>query len=184
MKFVRVKGCLRRAGFDPPGDAITNIRLKGYLKPRVAVIYHFFAHYRSAIMRELLNSKDIEYFLVADRLDPDDSIKSWQPPEDRLQVARCIKITSTLLWQKGLVRLVLRQDVDAVIFLGNANFVSTWVAALLSRLSKKRVLFWTHGWIRDESGIKGAVRNLFYRLAHGLLLYGHKAKNDWSSKRL
>jgi glycosyltransferase involved in cell wall biosynthesis len=150
--------------------------MEGHLKPRVAVIYHFFAHYRSAIMCELLNSKDIEYVLVADRVDPDNSIKPWQPPEDRLLVAPCIKITSTLLWQKGLVRLVLRHDIDAVIFLGNANFVSTWVAAALSRMRQKRVLFWTHGWIRDESGIKGAIRNLFYRLAHGLLLYGHKAK--------
>ena len=146
------------------------------MKPRVAVIYHFFAHYRSAIMRELLDCKDIDYFLVGDRLDPDHSIEPWQPPGDKLWLAPCTKITSTLLWQKGLVRLALRRDIDVAIFLGNVNFLSTWVAAILSRLMRKRVLFWTHGWIRKERGIKGTIRNLFYRLAHGLLLYGGRAK--------
>ena len=144
--------------------------------PRVAVIYHFFAHYRSAIMRELLDCKDIEYFLVGDRSDPDNSIEPWQPPEDRLLFAPCTKITSSLLWQKGLVRLALRHDIDVMIFLGNANFLSTWVAALLARLKGKRVLFWTHGWMRKEQGFKGTIRNLFYRLAHGLLLYGPRAR--------
>ena len=88
-------------------------------RPRVAVIYHFFAHYRSAIMRALLDCKEIDYVLVGDRLDPDNSIKPWQPPEDKLFVAPCTKVTSTLLWQKGLVRLALRRDIDVMIFLGN-----------------------------------------------------------------
>ena len=57
-----------------------------------------------------------------------------------------------------------------------SNFLSTWFAALIARLTRKRVLFWTHGWIRNEQGIKAAIRNLFYRLPHGLLLYGNRAK--------
>jgi glycosyltransferase involved in cell wall biosynthesis len=146
------------------------------VKPRVAVIYHFFAHYRSAIMGALLDCKEIDYVLVGDRSDPDNSIKPWHPPEDKLLVAPCTKVTSTLLWQKGLVRLALRRDIDVMIFLGNVNFLSTWVAALIARLTRKRVLFWTHGWIRNEQGVKALIRNLFYRLSHGLLLYGNRAK--------
>lgn len=144
--------------------------------PRVAVVYHFFAHYRSAIMRALLDCNEIDYVLVGDRVDPDDSIKPWHPPEDKLLFAPCIKITSTLLWQKGLVGLALRPGLDVMIFLGNANFLSTWVAGLIARITKKRVLFWTHGWIRNEQGIKAAIRNLFYSVPHGLLLYGNRAK--------
>jgi glycosyltransferase involved in cell wall biosynthesis len=81
-----------------------------------------------------------------------------------------------LLWQKGILRLALRQDIAVIIFLGNANFLSTWLAALLARLTGKRVLFWTHGWLRKEQGTKAIVRNIFYHLAHGLLLYGNRAK--------
>ena len=51
-----------------------------------------------------------------------------------------------------------------------------WLAAILGRLRGKRVYFWTHGWQQHERGLKALVRNTFYRLAHGLLLYGHYAK--------
>jgi glycosyltransferase involved in cell wall biosynthesis len=60
--------------------------------------------------------------------------------------------------------------------LGNMQFLSTWVAAFLGRLRGKRILMWTHGALRHESGLRGILRKTFYRLAHGLLLYGHRAK--------
>jgi len=145
-------------------------------KPKVAIVYHFFAHYRSAVMQELLDSRDFDYLLIGDRSDPDNSIEPWQLPENRHIFAPCTRITSTLLWQKGLLKLAVRRDIDAVIFLGNANFLSTWLGALLARLSDKRVLFWTHGWLRKETGVKAFVRKVFYRLPHGLLLYGNRAK--------
>lgn len=127
-------------------------------------------------MQALLKCQDIDYLLVGDRSDPDNSIQAWLPPDAELLFAPCRKITSTLFWQKGLLRLAIRRDIDVIIFLGNANFLSTWLAALLARLMQKRVLFWTHGWLRKEQGVKAIVRNLFYRLAHGLLLYGNRAK--------
>jgi glycosyltransferase involved in cell wall biosynthesis len=145
-------------------------------KPRVAVVYHFFAHYRAAIMQALLNSKDAEYVLVGDRFDPDRSIEPWQPPASRFVMAPCKKLSSSLIWQSGVVKMAMRRDIDVMIFLGNVNILSTWLAAGLARLFKKRVLFWTHGWIRHECGGKAIIRNLFYRLAHGLLLYGNRAK--------
>lgn len=74
------------------------------------------------------------------------------------------------------LKLAMRRDIAVIIFLGNVNFLSTWLAALLAMLTRKRVLFWTHGWLRKEQGTKANIRNLFYRLAHGLLLYGNRAK--------
>ncbi len=142
----------------------------------VAVVYHFFPHYRAAIMQTLLSSCRTNYLLVGDRSDPGNSIEPWQPPSDRFSFAPCVKITSTLLWQKGLLRQAIRRDIGTIIFLANANFLSTWPAALLARLTGKRVLFWTHGWIRKERGVKSRLRNFYYRLAHGLLLYGNRAK--------
>lgn len=145
-------------------------------KPRVAVVYHFFAHYRAAIMQALLNSKDTEYVLVGDRLDPDRSIEPWQPPASRFVMAPCKKLSSTLIWQSGVMKMATRQDIDVMIFLGNVNILSTWLAAGLGRVCGKRVIFWTHGWIRHECGLRAKMRNLFYRLADSLLLYGKRAK--------
>ncbi|MGC3973858.1 MAG: glycosyltransferase [Nitrospira sp.] len=127
-------------------------------------------------MQTLLACQRSDYFLVGDRSDPDRSIEPWQPPEEKLFYTPCTKLTPTLVWQRGLIRLSLQRDIDVMIFLGNANFLSTWVAALLAKLTGKRVLFWTHGWLQHERGMKAMFRNLFYRCADGLLLYGHRAK--------
>jgi glycosyltransferase involved in cell wall biosynthesis len=152
------------------------VRNVGGGKEKVAVVYHFFPHYRSAVMRALLDSAECEYILVGDKYDPDGSIKEWEAPKDRFVFAPCIRLHGNLLWQRGLLRLAVRPDVHAIIFLGNANWLSTWLAALLARLTGKRVLFWTHGWTRRDNGIKAIVRRTFYRLAHGLLLYGNWAR--------
>ena len=96
--------------------------------------------------------------------------------------APCRKLFSVLFLQRGLLRVGWRRDLDAVVYLGNPYFLSTWLSAALARLTGKRVLFWTHGWTRTEAGLKAGVRNLFYRLAHGLLLYGHRARADGLAK--
>lgn len=144
---------------------------------RVAIVYHFFPHYRAGILRELLQSTEHEYWLVGGDQSTEPSVKAWliENPA-RFILAPCRKLISTLLLQRGLLRLGWRRDLDAVVYLGNPYFLSTWLSAALARLTGKRVLFWTHGWTRSETGIKAALRKLFYQLAHGLLLYGHSAR--------
>jgi glycosyltransferase involved in cell wall biosynthesis len=85
-------------------------------------------------------------------------------------------ITRTILWQGAAPRIALSRSFDVIIFIGDAQFLSTWIAAALARLRGKRVLMWTHGMLRSEAGLKGLVRRAFYRLAHGLLLYGQRAR--------
>jgi glycosyltransferase involved in cell wall biosynthesis len=144
---------------------------------KAAVVYHFFPHYRAAVMRELLRSEEHEYWLVADDKPTDPTVKRWDIEDaSRFILAPCRKLIFAFLLQGGLLRLGCRRDLDAVVYLGNPYFLSTWLSAALARLTGKRVLFWTHGWTRAESGPKAALRNVFYRLAHGLLLYGHTAK--------
>lgn len=144
---------------------------------KVAVVYHFFPHYRAAVLRELLRSTTHEYILVADENAWDSTIKPWTVEDrSRFEAAPCRKLISPFLYQQGLVGLGLRRDIGAVIYLGNPYFVSTWVSALLARLAGKKVFFWTHGWTRSDHKVKAWFRRGFYKLSHGLLLYGHAAK--------
>jgi glycosyltransferase involved in cell wall biosynthesis len=144
---------------------------------KTAVVYHFFPHYRAGVLRELLRSPEHDYLFVADDESVEPTIKKWDI-EDRARflLAPCRKLAASFLLQRGLLRLGWRRDLQAVVYLGNPYFLSTWISALVARLTGKRVLFWTHGWTRHESGGKAVLRNLFYRIADGLLLYGHIAK--------
>jgi glycosyltransferase involved in cell wall biosynthesis len=144
---------------------------------KVAVVYHFFPHYRAAVLRALLHSAEHDYLLVADDRPVDPTIKAWAVEEpSRFLRAPCRAVTASVLWQKRLLKLGLRRDLDAIIYLGNPYFLATWLSACLARLAGKRVFFWTHGWTRDEHGPKAWFRKAFYKLAHALLLYGHTAK--------
>src|SRR5262249_9152914 len=141
-------------------------------------VYHFFAHYRSAVLRQLLEQGRYNYLLVGDRTDPDSAgIKAWEDiPPDHFVYAPWRRLRGRLFWQRGVVKLALRRDIRCLILLGNSKWASTWAAAIAGRLSGKRVLFWTHGWIVPERGLKKFIRRRFYKLAHGLLLYGNGAR--------
>lgn len=143
---------------------------------KVAVVYHFFPHYRLGVMKALQRDEANHYLFVGDRTDPEGAIKACDLSQFDFLHAPCIILLGPLLWQKGILRLAWSSEIDTMIFLGNANFLSTWAAAALARLRGKRVLFWTHGWVSEERGVKAVLRKLFYRLANGLLLYGRRAK--------
>ena len=151
-------------------------------KPKVVIVYHFFAHYRQAIIYELMASHGFEFIFAGALVDPDRSIKEAVVPENYFFHAPCRRIFLGLLFQRRLIRLSLRRDISSIIFLGDVHFVMTWVAAVIARIFSKRVLFWTHGWKTQESGIKGLTRSLFYRLPHGLLLYGNRSKQIGMAK--
>jgi glycosyltransferase involved in cell wall biosynthesis len=80
----------------------------------------------------------------------------------------------SLFWQVGALRAIVRVRPKTVVFIGDAQIVSTWALALLCRILGIRTLFWTIGWHRPDRGLKRLTRLAFYRLANGLLLYGRQ----------
>ena len=153
-------------------------------KVKTAIIYHYIAHYRKHIFetlsKESINS-NIQYEIFADDKANIDSIKVLNHETDSEKInwykIRCRWITKDIMWQWGAIKVALSKKYQCIILLGNMYFVSTWIAAIIARLTGKRVLMWTHGTRKKESGIKGIVRRSFYRLAHGLLLYGEWGKS-------
>jgi 1,2-diacylglycerol 3-alpha-glucosyltransferase len=149
------------------------------VRPKVVVVYHFFAHYRAAVMRELLDSDRFEFLMAGDRVGrPSEQVKPWDDyPPERFLFLPCRWLKGPIMWQRGLIRMALRRDLRAIVYLGNAYWPSTWLSALLARLSGKHVLFWTHGWRKpDRQFRKRRFRCTFYKIAHDLLFYGHTGK--------
>jgi glycosyltransferase involved in cell wall biosynthesis len=145
-------------------------------RPRVLVVYPHVPHYRSGVFSELERQPDVAYEFAAGPASRDGSIPTI-PPE---QFRRFYPLTNHWfgqgLWQSGLLRVLLGQRYRAVVFFGNAYYLSTWVGAVLCRLLGRRVLFWTTGWHRPDTGLRRHIRLAFYRLADGLLLYGHTGR--------
>ncbi len=146
---------------------------------RAVISYHFFAHYRESIIRELSKSRSVMYQFVGDKSDPGDgTIRSAVFPDSADFIeTRTRRIFGPFLWQSGIIGIALRTRASAIVFLGNMYMPATWISALISRIRGIRVLFWSHGWRTKEKGPKRFVRLIFYRLADSLLVYEHHAKN-------
>jgi 1,2-diacylglycerol 3-alpha-glucosyltransferase len=130
------------------------------------------------VLRELLLNGEHDYYLLGDVRDPGSSIRTIDfAGEPRFICTPSKHLTDRIMWQQGLIGAALRGRYDCFIFLGNAAWPATWLAALGARLRGRRVLFWTHGWTRPDRGFKCTLRSTFYRLAHALLLYGHHARD-------
>lgn len=147
-------------------------------KDSVGIVYHFFAHYREPIIHELLNSKEYNFWFVGDKSDP---LKKGIRAANILDHNRFVYARSHFwgryLFQQGVLKFALRKDINTIIYLGDAQFISTWVSAVLARITGKKVYFWSHGWIHSDPWVKNVIRNSFYRLANGgLMLYGERAK--------
>lgn len=149
----------------------------------VAIVYHFLPHYRSGVFLRLLESTRYKYLFVAGHNNLAPGIPEWQAPKEaHFLEAPCCWLRRPWFYQRGLAKLALRKDVSAIIYLGTAYSLSTWYSAALAKLSGKRVLFWTHGWLTSKGRLHEAVKEHFMRLADTLLLYGHRAKSIGAGK--
>ncbi|HTE01135.1 MAG TPA: glycosyltransferase family 4 protein [Mucilaginibacter sp.] len=147
---------------------------------RVVIVYHYFAHYRLPILKEFATSKDIDFYFCADE-QSDNDIKVIDFDAHDFFKGKFLKVKNIFiklfLWQKGLLSTLNNGNFDAVIFLGEDRFVSTWVAIILMRLKLKKVYLWSHGLYGRESWFRKKIRVFYYSLANGIFLYNDRAKD-------
>jgi glycosyltransferase involved in cell wall biosynthesis len=150
------------------------------------VVYPYFAHYRLPVLRALAEgASDMQFEFFSGETTDLPSLKTIKSDLANLPVdqgglpwtrLRNYWFSYFALWQSGVVRLALRRDFDALVFLGDRRFLSTWVGGLLARLTGKKVFFWTHGFLRDRTGIGATMIHTFYAIPHAILLYGHRSR--------
>lgn len=142
---------------------------------RVDIIYTHYPHYREPVFLALSRSEEFRFRFYFDHHGTESTIKSGST---RLQSANMRSYRfSNFVFQPGAVGHSFVTNASSVIYLGNPNILSNWICAIILRMRGKRVYFWTHGWLKMERGVKGLVRDLFYKLAHGLMLYGERSRS-------
>lgn len=152
-------------------------------KPHVVIQYPFIPLYRIPIFQKLSASTRYDYTFLASRASPDKFLKSafadsgLKIEEVALSTLRIPIINKALELQFSAIAKLVKHRPDVYIILANPNSLSSWACMLVARLMGSVVLAWSHGFLSDEKGLKGWLRSVFYRLAHGYLLYGNRAKD-------
>ena len=81
-----------------------------------------------------------------------------------------------IIWQRGVIKLAALGTYDNIMFLGEFQILSTWVAILIAKLRGKKILLWSHGLYGNESYFKKKIRLLFYSFAQINIVYENRAK--------
>ena len=155
------------------------------MKIRVGVVYHWFAHYREPVIREMVKTMgdEFEFEFISDEISLEPAMKvmgardfaAVTDPAPTFRRIRNIKL-GHFIWQVGIFWRVFAGRYDTIVFLGEFRILSTWLAILVARLRGARTLFWSHGVYGNESWLKLRVRLTFYRLADAMLLYGNRSR--------
>ena len=159
-------------------------------RPRAAVIFHFFAHYRRPVVEALSRSRRAEFTFIGDDHEYLHSIEPMQfDGSIRFIRAPTHHLFGPFMWQWGAIRWAVSRRFDTVIMHAVPHWPCTWVGAILARLTGKRVLFWGHGYLARPRGLKGLVRRVFYAIPHEHLFYGNLSKAyalelGWPPERL
>lgn len=160
------------------------------MRKRVVIVYNYIAHYRTPIFNLLSRQKDIEFKIWAG-VNSEIEIKKADSSFSKIEITEgglnwhIIKnfwILKLFLFQIDILKPRFFKKFDTVIYLGNMYYISTWFSAIIARMMGKKVIFWTHGFLRQENNIQGFIRSIFYKIPHEILVYGQRAKDILISK--
>lgn len=144
---------------------------------RVSIMSPFFPNYRNALFRRLSTSQRYSFLFIGS---PTRHTSNGVPGLEHTHLSNFIHLRSLalpggLVWQTGAVAHALNTESLVIVLTGDIHHLSSWLAAIVARARGRKVVFWTHGWIKLESHVRSFVRNRFYRLASDLFLYGSYA---------
>ncbi|MSR29187.1 MAG: glycosyltransferase [Phycisphaerales bacterium] len=159
-------------------------------RPRVAVVYHFYPHYRRAIVEALAQSSAADFTFFGDDHEYLNSIEpAHLSSRVRFVLAPTHHLGGPFMWQWGAIAIAFRREFDTVIFHPVPHWPCTWMGAILARAMGKSVIFWGHGFLAAPRGVNGLVRRALNALPHAHMFYGRRAKQiamdlGWNPERL
>lgn len=146
------------------------------LPVKVALVLSNMPHYRYGVFKALEEQvEEVTFIAGANIADSNNSGQIVSIPAGTFQREEIVRNRwiGSAVWQRGVGRLLKKVNPDAVIFTGDAAYLSTWFHAAAARLRGRKVYFWTIGWHKPDAGLRRFVRLAFYRLANELLVYGN-----------
>lgn len=147
---------------------------------KVAIIGNYAPHYRLTLWSALAQTKNIHYsfFAFSSQVEGIKTISQEEFLENNIKFKEIknIRIKNIVIWQKGVIKIVLEKHFTHYIFNGDMYCLSTWFGAVILRLSGRKVTFWGHGLYGNELWLKKRIRIIFYSIPNYHLLYNNRAK--------
>mgnify|MGYP001629099701 CR=1 FL=1 len=142
-------------------------------KNNICLIYNYAQHYRASIFTLMDKELDCDFVFGDKYLDV--KKMDYSLLRHKVKEVRNLRI-GPFSYQCGVMNLAW-QGYGKYIMLGEPMNLSTWGMLLLSKVLRKDVYLWSHGWYGREGVAKKIIKKIFFNLASGVLLYGNYARN-------
>lgn len=148
----------------------------------ILVHYPFIPSYRVPVFNELAKEEKFKFYFLS-AIESDD--ETFNTKSDRW----CFDHLETKLYyfnflkkrvnvELGVFRHLfkLRERGSYYVILSNPNIISSWLYAIIGKAIGYKVIFWGHGLLKRDKGIKGILRKIYYKIPDKHWLYGNKGK--------
>lgn len=150
---------------------------------KVLFFTNVFPHYREALWEKLVSSKDFElHFYFSNKSKFGIKVGEYNSNRflaynDRFHIIKNYYLGKYLFWQSSAIYKAAFSNYDTIIFTGESQVLSNWIASIIGRIRNKKVVFWGHGIYGNEKGIKKVFRSLFNKIPNYHFVYEQRAKD-------
>ena len=148
---------------------------------KYAVFQPLVPKYRTPIFNELVETGELDLTIYAGgdigSLKSDAAERKFKLVYSNLK--RHELFGQSIYLQDGMFRVILRKDYDLLILSWDSHYIQLPIAILFSRIIRRPVILWGHGYSKKPSHLSDFIRNIYGRMANGVLVY-----SDSIAKRL
>lgn len=83
---------------------------------------------------------------------------------------------ATLNWKKKTIKLLFCKKYDVFLILAESRCLSDYLFIALSRILRKKVFIWSHGWYGKESKFEAMLKKWQFKHADGVFVYSNYAR--------
>ncbi|HGL4294454.1 TPA: glycosyltransferase family 4 protein [Citrobacter sedlakii] len=147
---------------------------------RVIIHYPYIPSYRVPVFNEL--SKNLDVIYLSALSSPDKTIKSdnvnWKFKHHETNLKQFSLFGKKYDYETKVFRHLwkYRKEASHYIVLSNPNILTSWLYSILAKILGYKVVFWGHGLLKEDAGVKALIRKVYYSLADQFLLYGNRGK--------
>lgn len=144
------------------------------MKNKLTLIYNTAPRYREAIFRAIDEEYDCEWYFGETKTDIKEMDLSL------LKSAHYYKYSGNPIkfyWKRGILSLLFKKENKVFFTLAESRSLTDYLFFGLSRLLKKKVYVWTHGWYGKESKMEAALKKWQFRHVDGVFVYSNYARD-------
>lgn len=138
---------------------------------RVAVLQPLLPHYRVPVFDLLARTTGIELTVLCD-MHPKGSLKSVPPTDAFLCEQSDQRSLGPVLSQPAMLSVATGRRFDAAVFTWNPRILELVPSLLACKVTRKGSVLWGHGYSKQDSPTRRALRRNVLRFADSALLYG------------